>query len=546
MRYRYLHYLLLLIPAFIFRDFTPANELKYISIANEALQSGTWFTFYNHGEIYADKPPLFFWLIMLSKLITGGYHMWLIGLFSLLPSMGIMAMMDRWLRNEEAKFNPVVANLMLLTTIMFIGATLVVRMDMLMTFFIVLSLYTFYNIYKDEHADIEKYLLPVYIFLALFTKGPIGLFIPVVSIIVFLLVKKQIRTIGHYLGWRQCLIFLGLCVIWFVLVYMEGGREYLHDLLFKQTIGRGINSFHHKEPFWFYLPRMLWSFAPWSLLFIVLIWRGIHKKMFRSDMEKFFLTIICSSVILLSVISAKLDIYLLPVYPFVVYLCSILLEKNRNDKGVKISIIIPAIIVILILPTAIILKDKIPDLYSYSAIAYAAVAILAGGGIMALVCVYKNHVHKAIAAISCGLLGLVFVGSFAIPKLNYLIGFGEMVRAAEQTASANQTDKYVYYKFYTAPNMDIYIQKEIEYVSTVESLDSINRLPQTTILFVRSTEIRREKELGKWLSGLNAEWSNGQYSWYLIGKRNYNIGPLVNPTVKTINNNQLNNNSDTQ
>lgn len=546
MRYRYLYYLLLLISAFIFRDFTPANELKYISIADEALQSGTWFTFYNHGEIYADKPPLFFWLIMLSKLITGGYHMWLIGLFSLLPSMGIMAMMDRWLRNEEAKFNPVVANLMLLTTIMFIGATLVVRMDMLMTFFIVLSLYTFYNIYKDEHADIEKYLLPVYIFLALFTKGPIGLFIPVVSIIVFLLVKKQIRTIGHYLGWRQCLIFLGLCVIWFVLVYMEGGREYLHDLLFKQTIGRGINSFHHKEPFWFYLPRMLWSFAPWSLLFIVLIWRGIHKKMFRSDMEKFFLTIICSSVILLSVISAKLDIYLLPVYPFVVYLCSILLEKNRNDKGVKISIIIPAIIVILILPTAIILKDKIPDLYSYSAIAYAAVAILAGGGIMALVCVYKNHVHKAIAAISCGLLGLVFVGSFAIPKLNYLIGFGEMVRAAEQTASANQTDKYVYYKFYTAPNMDIYIQKEIECVSTVESLDSINRLPQTTILFVRSTEIRREKELGKWLSGLNAEWSNGQYSWYLIGKRNYNIGPLVNPTVKTINNNQLNNNSDTQ
>ncbi len=546
MRYRYLYYLLLLISAFIFRDFTPANELKYISIADEALQSGTWFTFYNHGEIYADKPPLFFWLIMLSKLITGGYHMWLIGLFSLLPSMGIMAMMDRWLRNEEAKFNPVVANLMLLTTIMFIGATLVVRMDMLMTFFIVLSLYTFYNIYKDEHADIEKYLLPVYIFLALFTKGPIGLFIPVVSIIVFLLVKKQIRTIGHYLGWRQCLIFLGLCVIWFVLVYMEGGREYLHDLLFKQTIGRGINSFHHKEPFWFYLPRMLWSFAPWSLLFIVLIWRGIHKKMFRSDMEKFFLTIICSSVILLSVISAKLDIYLLPVYPFVVYLCSILLEKNRNDKGVKISIIIPAIIVILILPTAIILKDKIPDLYSYSAIAYAAVAILAGGGIMALVCVYKNHVHKAIAAISCGLLGLVFVGSFAIPKLNYLIGFGEMVRAAEQTASANQTDKYVYYKFYTAPNMDIYIQKEIEYVSTVESLDSINRLPQTTILFVRSTEIRREKELGKWLSGLNAEWSNGQYSWYLIGKRNYNIGPLVNPTAKTINNNQLNNNSDTQ
>lgn len=31
MRYRYLYYILLLIPAFLFRDYTPTNELKYIS-----------------------------------------------------------------------------------------------------------------------------------------------------------------------------------------------------------------------------------------------------------------------------------------------------------------------------------------------------------------------------------------------------------------------------------------------------------------------------------------------------------------------------------
>ena len=546
MRYRYLYYLLLLIPAFIFRDYTPASELKYISIADEALQNGTWFTFYNHGEIYADKPPLFFWLIMLSKLITGGYHMWLIGLFSLLPSIGIIAVMDRWLKNEETNFNPVVANLMLLTTVMFLGASLVVRMDMLMAFFIVLSLYTFYSIYKDEHADIEVFLLPVYIFLALFTKGVIGLLIPVASITVFLIIKKQIRTIGNYLGWQQWLIILSLCMVWFVFVYIEGGKEYLNDLLFKQTIGRGINSFHHKEPFWFYLPRMLWTFAPWSLLFIVLIGQGIHKKMLSTDLEKFFLTIIGTGIVLLSIISAKLDIYMLPIYPFVVYLCSILLERNMSNKGVKISIIIPAILVILILPAAIILKDKIPDLYSYSAIAFTAIAILAGGGVMALVWIYKNHVLKAITAISCGLLGLVFVGSFAIPKLNHHIGFGEMAKAAKQTASMNHTDKYAYYKFYTAPNMDIYIHKNIECASTVLALDSINSLSYPTILFVRSTEIRREKELSQWLSHINAEWSNGRYSWYVLGHRNINIAPLINPTAEIMENNQFNNNSDTQ
>lgn len=85
---RYLSYILLLLPVFIFRDYTPANELKYISIADEAIRNNTWFTFYNHGEVYADKPPLFFWLIMLARSIAGEYYIWIIGLFSLLPAMG--------------------------------------------------------------------------------------------------------------------------------------------------------------------------------------------------------------------------------------------------------------------------------------------------------------------------------------------------------------------------------------------------------------------------------------------------------------------------
>lgn len=516
MRYRYIYYLLLFLPAFIFRDFTPANELKYISIADEALQIGKWFTFYNHGELYADKPPLFFWLIMLSKLVTGGYHMWLIGFFSLLPAFGTIAVMDRWLKKENVEFSQVVTNLMLLTTVMFIGAALVVRMDMLMTFFIVLSLYTFYGIYNDKHVGIDNYWLPVYIFLALFTKGPIGLLIPVVSIIVFLLIKKQFRTIGHYFGWRQCLIFLALCGVWFVFVYIEGGFEYLNELLNHQTIGRGINSFHHKEPFWFYFPRMFWSFAPWSLLFIVLLWQGIRKKMISTNLEKFFLTIICTSIVLLSVISAKLDIYMLPIYPFVVYLCSVLLS-NGQYRGVKVSIGISATLFILILPATIILKDKVPDLFDSYVIVYTAIAILAGAGVVALICLYRNHVFKALTAISFGLLGLIFIGSFTIPEMNRYIGLRDLAKAAEKAAFSNRTEKYVYYKFHAASNMDIYIQNHIERVSTLKELDSINSLPFRTILFVRSAEIRREIELKHWLSNRNLAWSDGQYYCYLIG-----------------------------
>jgi 4-amino-4-deoxy-L-arabinose transferase-like glycosyltransferase len=50
-------------PLILLRDYTPANELRYLNIVDDALKTGNFFSFYNHGEIYADKPPLYFWIM---------------------------------------------------------------------------------------------------------------------------------------------------------------------------------------------------------------------------------------------------------------------------------------------------------------------------------------------------------------------------------------------------------------------------------------------------------------------------------------------------
>ena len=63
----FLFVLVALLPAILLRDYTPDNELRYLSIADEALRNGTWFSFTNQGVPYADKPPLYLWLVMLNK-----------------------------------------------------------------------------------------------------------------------------------------------------------------------------------------------------------------------------------------------------------------------------------------------------------------------------------------------------------------------------------------------------------------------------------------------------------------------------------------------
>ena len=129
-------------------NYTPDNELRYLSIVDEALRNGDIFTFTNQGEMYADKPPLYFWLMMVGKILLGGHRMWYLSLLSFLPAIIVIAIMNRWLRqeNEETKGN---AALMLMTAGLFAGLAIVIRMDMLMTLFITLALYTFLECIRE-------------------------------------------------------------------------------------------------------------------------------------------------------------------------------------------------------------------------------------------------------------------------------------------------------------------------------------------------------------------------------------------------------------
>lgn len=159
-----------LCPLMMTRDFTPANELRYLSIVDEALENGHIFTFSNQGEPYADKPPLYFWLMMLMKCIFGTHSMFALSMLSFIPAAVIILVMDRWLVRasggaSRVSFQDRLATaLMLGTSAFFLGMSVFLRMDLLMCMFIVLALYTFSKWYSGQgNPKIHGILLPVYI-----------------------------------------------------------------------------------------------------------------------------------------------------------------------------------------------------------------------------------------------------------------------------------------------------------------------------------------------------------------------------------------------
>lgn len=338
------------------------NEAKYFVVVSEMIEKNNYFVLTYLNELYPDKPPIYFWLLHFLKeytpkyfyplaLIIGGVIPFILTAFVLYGVFG----------------NYIVSTLFV-TTFFAIGASVVLRMDTLMSFFIILSLVNFYKLYityntsntdkKDNSLLLGKSFL--YIFLpmgtAILIKGGSGLLTPLVTMIFFLYLTQNFSFLKKIRFWWGLLFVIALFSSWMLLILTEDkGLEYIKLLLGKQTVGRAVNSFAHKRPFYFYLIHLPLTTMPYGIALIFATWtylRDFKNRFNWSTLEKFCFSWTFAPLFFFSLISGKLDIYLLPIYPGILGLIWCYYLRKKEQKNFKTIHLIPKITLgILILLT---------------------------------------------------------------------------------------------------------------------------------------------------------------------------------------------------
>ena len=467
------------LPMMLFRDPSPGNELRYLSIVDEALRDGHFFCFYNQGIPYTDKPPLYFWLLMLCRLFCGPTCMWLpVALTALVPSFVTVAVMDRWLRMTSKEVSPLMricCAFLLMASMLVMVQTFFLRMDMLMTMFICLALFTFWKMYTGVGTrQRDRWLLPLYIFLALFTKGPVGFFAPVLVIIAFLALEGHLRRLREFLGWRQWLVLVLLFGGWILCAWLEGGGEYIRSLLFHQTLDRAVNAFTHKQPFWWYIPTLLYSVLPYTLLMVPAV-GYLYAKTPRSDsFGRMLLTTIAVTFVMLSAFSGKLAIYLTPIIPFMACLMPrfAAASAGRAEGWKKAALLVVAGILALtgiglliisratgtdlLAPLALRLALACP--YIFCATILAIAATLAAGGIVAIIVTCRSGWVRGAVAMGVAMFLAVFAAGCTIEPLNKWTAYEQV---CEEALRAADTDTYNTLFVNRPENMDVYLECDV-------------------------------------------------------------------------------------
>lgn len=346
-------YLIIYIPIAITRFPDIRNEIKYYAITDNLIKSREFFILKYFSELYPDKPPLYFWLIRFFKENFESFNFLSIFSGSVIPSFIIVILMYHlFTKLKSEKFGFLVA-VSLATTPFFMGISVFLRMDMLMNLFITISLYYFFSIYFNliKNSLANRVILYLSIFLGIFTKGIAGGMVPLSIILIFLILEKNLSYLKkiNFLTGLGLILFCALA--WFSLIYLQPeGKEYL-ALMFKQeTVGRIVKAKTHIRPFYYYFVRLSFLIFPYSLFWYCGVFHYLKDiKNYRSWNYLDKIGVIWSIVplVLFSLASGKLDIYMLPLFTGMILLSLNFFIEIKNKKIGKILLKIISIILII-------------------------------------------------------------------------------------------------------------------------------------------------------------------------------------------------------
>ena len=253
------------------------DEGRNAEVAREMLATGDWVTPHFNSFAYLDKPAVYFWMVAAS-LRTFGVSEGAARLPSAL--MGAATMLLIWFlaRRMFGESAALRAGIVFASCPLAIVLAREVIFDMTLTFFVTLALAAFW---LAEESDFQKPWLQILMFaamgVAIITKGPVGVLLPLLSILIYTAVCGRWRS-WKRLRWGVGLpVFLAVALPWFLAVSARN-PDFPRYALWEESVKRfATGNAHRGGGIFYYIPVYLGGFFPWSIFLLLAGWNRLRR-----------------------------------------------------------------------------------------------------------------------------------------------------------------------------------------------------------------------------------------------------------------------------
>ncbi len=279
--------------------FVGPDEARYAQVAREMLERGDWITPMLGGYNWFEKPPLLYWLEIVSFKAFG------ISEFSArlgpavfgLGTIASLYILGRFQRSKikDQKLSIDFANCLALIAASTLGIIVFshgASFDIIITFPITAALVSFFIFDQRTLANRKPpataggsdftplVLFYFFVGIALLAKGLIGIVFPFAIVGLFYLLSRQLpsHVFAISLFWGT-LLALAIASVWYLPMYQRHGSQFIDEFFIQHHFQRFTsNKYLHPQPFYFYLWVLPLMTLPWLPFFLTSIWKIFRHK----------------------------------------------------------------------------------------------------------------------------------------------------------------------------------------------------------------------------------------------------------------------------
>ncbi|HXZ26377.1 MAG TPA: glycosyltransferase family 39 protein [Terriglobales bacterium] len=365
-----------------------ADEPRYAQVAREMLARHDWITPYLYGKPWLEKPALYYWRAMFA-METFGVHDWT----ARLPSATFATAMIAIVYYHMRRFRPgaqLDAALMTASCAAIVGFARAASTDMQLAAPFAIGMLGWY---AWQETGSKVWLFDFYFFIGIGTlaKGPVAPGLAVLIVAAYALLHRDWRMIWRTAWWPGIALYCAVILPWYISVQIRN-PNFLRVFFLQHNLERFASDlFHHRQPFWYYLPILALALLPWTTMVVAAITDAVRHRIWRypnpRSEDGFPLFLILWGVIpvvFFSFSQSKLPGYILPAVPPWTILAADYLRREREaDESPPVAFLVAHALLaamfmggVMLAPYIALRETRIPAAPLAVAIALAVITFL--------------------------------------------------------------------------------------------------------------------------------------------------------------------------
>jgi len=309
-------------------DIYALDEAKNAEAARAMFENGDYLVPYYNGVLRTDKPPLHYYFM------ATGYQLFGVNAFGARFFSSVAGVLTilltflfafKYFGQRAALFSSLVLICSLHTVLQFHMSV----PDPYLIFFLTWGFFSFYDAYVTN----SKWKLFAFYFAigcGLLIKGPIALGLPGLTVVLFLLLKKDFKLATIILLQPFTGLFLSLMVAfpWYYLVHQKTNGEWTDGFFFKHNLDRFSNAMEGHSGI--FLLTLAYVFILGMLTYLPFVFQSVKRAWLDRKGDDAVLYLLSGIIVIIgffAVSSTKLPNYTTPVYPLMAVIIGLYVSK---------------------------------------------------------------------------------------------------------------------------------------------------------------------------------------------------------------------------